>query len=114
MKKQKAKKAVQRKRKGSFFKFADSVMAPESIKRSEKKAKVQIELAKLRESLGVNQSSVPGFTQASISKIEGRSDIKLSTLIQYANSLNMNIEIRALPKGDHSKEDEIELLKTGS
>ena len=105
------------KNQNDFFSFAKEVMSPESIKKAGAKAKLEIlniKLAHLREELGIKQTEVPGFTQSSISKIEGREDIKISTLIQYLDGINMDIEIKVHPKGKHSKDDEVELLKTGS
>ena len=103
--------------KGDFFSFAEKHMSPESVKRADAKAKLEIlniKLARLRENQGINQTEVPGFSQSGISKIEGREDIKISTLLQYLDGINMDIEITVHPKGKYSKEDEVELLKTGS
>ena len=57
-----------------------------------------IRLAQLREERNVKQSEMRNFTQSSVSKIEKRKDIKISTLIDYLDSLGMGLEIKAYPK----------------
>lgn len=44
------------------------------------------------------------FSQSSISKIEGRKDIKISTLIDYLDNLGMGLEIRAYSKASPFKD----------
>ena len=51
------------------------------------------------------------FTQSSVSKIEKRKDIKISTLIDYLDSLGMGLEIITYPKMAVSKKQEKILLK---
>jgi len=46
--------------------------------------------------------------QINSSKIENRSDIRLSTLIDYMKSIGMGIKIMGIPKNDD--EDEFEIL----
>jgi hypothetical protein len=75
-------------------------MSPESIRRSDAKAQkilLALRLAEFRKSMKVDQSSVKGFTQPAVSKIEGRGDIKLSTLVEYCHGLGAELEIAARP-----------------
>lgn len=114
----KAKAKKPQKRSGNdFFSFSAKHMSQESVRRADAKAKTEIinlRLGELRDSLGIKQTEVPGFNQPSVSKIESREDIKLSTLLQYLEGLNLDVEITVHPKGKNKKDDEIELLKTGS
>ena len=56
---------------------------------------------------GFTQTDIKGFKQASVSKIESRNDIKLTTLIEYLNAINMDLEVRALsrPKNNEIQEN---------
>ena len=89
-------------------------MSPESVKRAEIKAErdiMAIRLAELREERNVKQSEMTNFTQSSVSKIEKRKDIKISTLIDYLDSLGMGLKIITYPKlADSSKQEKV-LLK---
>ena len=89
-------------------------MSPESIRRAHIKAEqdiMSIRLAQLREEQNVKQSEMTNFTQSSISKIEKRKDIKISTLIDYLDSLGMGLEIITYPKHASSKKQGKTLLK---
>jgi hypothetical protein len=66
-------------------------------------------LKALRGKYGVKQGDAANFTQTAISKLERRKDIKISTLIDYIESLGMGLEITVLPK-DNNTEHEV-LLK---
>jgi transcriptional regulator with XRE-family HTH domain len=66
---------------------------------------LNIKLKALRGKYGVNQSEISRFTQTAVSKLENRKDIKISTLIDYLESLGMGLEIAALPKGTKSKKE---------
>jgi transcriptional regulator with XRE-family HTH domain len=70
---------------------------------------LNMRLKALREKYGVKQDDVANFTQTAISKLERRKDIKISTLIDYIESLGMGLEITVLPK-DNNTEHEV-LLK---
>jgi hypothetical protein len=90
----------------------DALMDPEQLARARKlyeRDSLNIKLSQLRGKYGVKQSEVPHFTQTAVSKIENRKDIKVSTLIDYLDSLGMGLEILAYSK-DQSNEKEI-LLK---
>ena len=96
------------------IKMMESNMSPESIRRAHIKAEqdiMTIRLAQLREELNVKQSEMANFTQSSVSKIEKRKDIKISTLIDYPDSLGMGLEIITYPKIATTKRQERVLLK---
>jgi hypothetical protein len=76
----------------------DARMSPEVLIRAKKKAQTEslnIRLAMLREKNGVKQSEIENFTQTAVSKLENRKDIRISTLIDYLDSLGMGLEITA-------------------
>jgi transcriptional regulator with XRE-family HTH domain len=66
---------------------------------------LNLKLKAIREKYGVRQEDVPRFTQTAVSKLEKRKDIKLSTLIEYLDSLGMGLEIAALPKGKNKRKE---------
>jgi hypothetical protein len=47
----------------------------------------------LREKYGVKQSEITNFTQTAVLKLEKRKNIRVSTLIDYLDSLGMRLEI---------------------
>jgi hypothetical protein len=65
---------------------------------------LNIRLALLREKYGVKQSDITNFTQTAVSKLEKRKDIRISTLIDYLDSLGMGLEITARPRNSAKKE----------
>lgn len=72
----------------------------------------QIRLSQLRKKMGFCQEDIKGFTQSSISKLEARKDIKLSTLIEYLSKIGMGVEIKAYSKSNDGKpHEEFILLK---
>lgn len=88
------------------IKMMESYMSPESIKRATIRAEresLTIKLSKLREKQNLTQSQVPNFSQTSVSRLEKRKDIKLSTLIEYLDGLGMGVEIKAYPKATKAK-----------
>lgn len=90
-----------------------SKMNPEDIRKAEIQAEQEIltiRLAKLREKKKMTQEEVPNFTQSSVSRLEKRKDIKISTLIEYLDGLGMGIEIKAYPKDFSGEVREEELL----
>ena len=94
----------------SFFERSNEHLSPEAQKRADSKAKEIISLLKLaetRKKLGIKQVDVEGFKQADVSKIENRSDIKLSTLIEYLDSLGLSIKITGIDENN----EEYEILK---
>lgn len=64
---------------------------------------LKIKFAQLREATGKKQSAITGFSQASISKIEFRNDMNVSTLIDYIRALGMEIEIKSRNKSNNKK-----------
>ena len=85
----------------------DARMDPEVLARAKKMAKkesLNIRLAILREKYGVKQSEIENFTQTAVSKLENRKDIRISTLIDYLDSLGMGLEITAYPRDSAKKE----------
>jgi hypothetical protein len=82
-------------------------MDPEVLTKAKKMAQkesLNIRLAMLREKYGVKQSEIADFTQTAVSKLENRKDIRISTLIDYLDSLGMGLEITACPKNSDEKE----------
>jgi len=98
----------------NFFSVAKKIMTAESLNRAEFKANkiiFSIKLADLRRKSGVKQTDIQGFSQTSISRIEGRNDMKLSTLVDYIHALGMEIEIKAIDKKKKTQCKEILLMK---
>ena len=92
----------------------ESMMSPESVDRSRKKAEQEIfaiKLGMLREKRGLKQNEVKNFSQTSVSRLERRKDIKISTLVDYLHGLDMGIEIRTYPKNKKTKMEEEILLR---
>ena len=93
----------------------ESKMTPESVKRSRMMAEQEIlaiKLGQLREKLGVKQTEFGNFSQTSISRLEKRKDIRISTLIEYLSDLGMGLEIKTFPKTQRKEIKEEILLKT--
>lgn len=83
------------------IRMMESQMSPEAVRRAHAKAEqeiLSIRLAQLREEQNIIQAEMRNFSQTSISKIEKRKDMKISTLIDYLDSLNMGLEIIAYSK----------------
>jgi F420-0:gamma-glutamyl ligase len=90
----------------------DARMRPETLAKARKlyeQDSLNLKLKAIREKYGVKQGDVVNFTQTAVSKLENRKDIRISTLIEYLESLGMGLEIAALPR-DKNAEREI-LLK---
>ena len=66
---------------------------------------LNIRLKELRSKSGIRQTDVANFSQTAISKLERRKDIKISTLIDYLDSLGMGLEIAALSRGKAAKKE---------
>jgi hypothetical protein len=85
----------------------DARMNPEVLVRAKKMAQeesLNIRLAALREKYGIKQSEISNFTQTAVSKLENRKDIRISTLIEYLDSLGMGLEISAYSRDSAEKE----------
>jgi hypothetical protein len=92
----------------------ESMMSPESVQRARMKAEQEIlaiKLGQLREKRGLKQNEIDNFSQTSVSRLEKRRDIKISTLVEYLNSLGMGLEIKTYPKDKNVELDEEVLLK---
>jgi len=92
----------------------ESMMSPESVERSRRKAEQEIfaiKLGMLREKRGLKQNEVRNFSQISVSRLERRKDLKISTLVDYLHGLDMGIEIRTYPKNKKTKMEEEILLR---
>lgn len=79
----------------------ESMMTPESIARSNEiyeRELLILKLSELREQYKVKQTDIKGFSQPAISRIEGRTDIKLSTLIKYLTQMDLEMEIKVRPR----------------
>ena len=96
------------------IKMMESKMSAESVRRAHIKAEqdiMTIRLAQLREEMNIKQSEMENFTQSSVSKIEKRKDLKISTLIDYLDSLGLGLEIITYPKTSVAAHHEKVLLK---
>jgi hypothetical protein len=83
----------------------------EKIENEAAKEIFQIRLSELRRKNNIRQTDVKSFSQSALSKLEARKDMKISTLIEYMKNINMSLEIKAFPRGKHSKADEAILVK---
>ena len=81
----------------------DSVILEKARKMAQEES-LNIRLAILREKYGIKQSEISNFTQTAVSKLEKRKDIRISTLIDYLDSLGMGLEISAHPRNSSKKE----------
>jgi predicted XRE-type DNA-binding protein len=83
------------------MKAMESVMSEESIARSNEiyeRELLMLKLAELREQYKIKQTEIKGFSQPAISRIEGRTDIKLSTLVKYLTQMDLEMEIKVRPR----------------
>jgi transcriptional regulator with XRE-family HTH domain len=74
----------------------------ESIARGTAEKVTAIRLQMAREAAGLTQQAVAtrlGVTQANLSRLEHRADVKLGTLIQYAEALGGHLKIHISIKG---------------
>ena len=66
---------------------------------------LNIKLKALRGKYGIKQEEVNNFSQTAVSKLERRKDLKISTLIDYLESLGFGLEITALPKSINASKE---------
>lgn len=100
-----------------FFEEAEKNMSEDSIRRAEREAKkimLNLGLAELRKHAGHSQSEIPGYRQSSVSKIEARKDMKISTLVSYCLSLGLGVEINAVQVSQKGKSIKKNLLRIPS
>lgn len=99
----------------NFINELSSTLPEKRIKKAHaeaEKAILQIRLSEIREQRGMKQEDIQTFSQSSVSKLESRKDMKISTLIEYLDNLGLGIEIKAYPKNRKRKDDkEILILK---
>jgi hypothetical protein len=95
-----------------FFDLAERTLGPEKLHQAKEEAQEDIiafrlaeKLGELRETAGLNQDEIEGFTQSNVSRLENREDPKISTLTRYLNALGFGIEIRALGDKGNGKTD---------
>ena len=96
------------------IKMMESKMSAESVARSRMMADQEIltiRLSQLREKIGMKQDEFDNFSQTSVSRLEKRKDIRISTLINYLNNLGMGLEIKTYPKNNVKKIKEEILLR---
>ena len=108
------KKTNKKKNKIDFVDELASTLSKDRIKNAQREAEkeiLQIRLAEVREKLGIRQEDIKSFSQSSVSKLESRKDMKISTLIKYLDNLGLSIEIKVYPKNKNKKSEEIILLK---
>lgn len=89
------------------IKRMETLMSEEAVRKAHLRAEQEIltiRLAQLREEQKIKQSEMENFSQTSVSKIEKRKDIKISTLIEYLDNLGMGLEILAYPKNNSASE----------
>jgi glycosylphosphatidylinositol transamidase (GPIT) subunit GPI8 len=90
------------------------MLPKERVDRAKKEANEEIfkiQLSQLRKKFGITQENIKVFSQSGISKIENRKDMKLSTLIQYLDSIGLGMEIKVYSKHSRKNKEEI-LLQT--
>jgi len=100
-----------------FFEEAKKSMSKDSICRAEREANkimLNLRLAELRKHAGRSQSEIPGYRQSSVSKIEARKDMKISTLVSYCLSLGLGVEINAIQVNQKGKSIKKNLLRIPS
>lgn len=91
----------------NFFSHAKKKLGRESFEKAVIKGKArasELRLRLAREHLGLNQSELEGLTQPEVSKIEGRKDMKISTLEKYAKALGMRVRISLVTEDDESQQ----------
>ena len=86
----------------------DAKTSPEVLAKARKlyeQESLKMRLKALGGKYGVKQGDVGGFTQTTASSLGRRKDIKISTLIEYIESLGMGLEIIALPRDSNTKRE---------
>ena len=98
-----------------FSKHAERSLGTEKFSHAKARATKEVGrilLAELRKKLQLNQTDVRGFRQADVSKIENRSDLKVSTLTKYVTEgLGLEIEIKARLVDGKGKSEEVTLFR---
>jgi len=97
----------------NFFDDIEKILPKETleeIKLEAQKKIFKLKLNELRKQFGIKQTDLKGFSQVSISRIESRNDIRISTLIDYIHACGLGLEIKAIPR--KKKSEEFILLKS--
>ncbi len=97
----------------NFFEDMEKLLPKETIEEIKLEAQKKIfklKLSEMRKKFGIRQNDLKGFSQVSISRIESREDIRISTLIDYIHACGLGLEIKAVPL-KKSKKEEFVLLK---
>jgi hypothetical protein len=103
-----------KKNKSDFIDELALTLSDKRVKKAQKEAEneiIKIRLSELREKQGLRQGDIKSFSQSSVSKLESRNDMKISTLVEYLDNLGLGIEIKAYPKKNNNKNKEILILK---
>jgi hypothetical protein len=103
-----------KKKKHDYIDELEKMLPPERVERARRKAEKEIfniRLAELRKMMKVRQEDITAFTQSGISKLEKRKDMKISTLLEYLDSIGMGVEIRTYPKKSNKHDRDIILLR---
>jgi hypothetical protein len=90
----------------NFFKVTEKKVSPKILERARNAAKreiFRIRLAELRNKYKIKQVDFKKFKQASISRIENRADIRISTLVGYLHDIDMELTISAKPRKHKAK-----------
>jgi len=83
--------------------YMESKLTPEAVAEARRLALAEsfrIKLIELRRQADKTQRDFSAFSQTSVARLEKRRDWKLSTLLEFADDLDMSIEIRARPRHD--------------
>ena len=86
----------------------DAKTSPEVLAKARKlyeQDSLNIKLKALRGKYGIKQEELNNFSQTAVSKLERRKDLKISTLIDYLESLGFGLEICALPKSKNAAKE---------
>ena len=99
----------------NFIDEISSMLPKAQVTKAHKEAEQEIfkiRLKELRKKMNIKQEDIGSFSQSSISKLESRKDMKISTLLEYLESIGFGIEIKVYPKNKqiHAAE-EIILIK---
>ena len=97
------------------LKRIESKLTKGQIEKAGKEARQEIfkiRLSELRKQMELRQEDISSFSQSSLSKLEGRKDMKISTLIEYLKSIGMRVEIRAIPSKGKGAKKGVVLVKS--
>ncbi len=97
------------------IKRMESRLTRTQVKKARQEAQQEIfkiRLSELRKEMGLRQEDIPSFSQSGLSKLEGRKDMKISTLVEYMKSIGMRLEIKAMPLKGKSAKHGVVLVKT--